>query len=77
MRRLNVWVAAFCKRAWVEHGHRPLRFVALLLTFDDGDFQRLVLYEEDRNVDMYSPMMRRSRHESLRRSSSQMAPVGE
>mmetsp|Transcript_98382 Transcript_98382/g.228146 ORF Transcript_98382/g.228146 Transcript_98382/m.228146 type:complete len:363 (+) Transcript_98382:61-1149(+) len=42
-RRMRVWNAAFQKAAWDSCKGAPHRFLALSLTFNDVDFQRLVL----------------------------------
>lgn len=40
--RVQVWQAAFMRQAWSEYGRHPMRFLAVAITFNDMDFQRLV-----------------------------------
>lgn len=42
---MRAWEAAFHERAWQHYGDFPLRFLAVVTTFTDLDFQTLVLDE--------------------------------
>jgi len=48
LRRIHIWRAAFCAKAWKLYGRRNfgIEFFALMLTFNDVDFQKLILTEE-------------------------------
>merc|ERR1712094_163096 len=45
-RRMCVWKAALVRRIWDEYKSKPAQLLAVIITFNDMDFQRLVLDDD-------------------------------
>lgn len=48
-RKMYVWKAALVRRIWDEFKSSPIKFFAVAITFNDVDFQRLVLDDDENN----------------------------